>query len=221
MSSYVIYGGIGIIISISLLVIIWYIYTNRCIVVKRYVLPYATVEIVDPACQEGLPHTWGSSLIRMTETDWNSSRRNSILRHERVHLRQRQETVAWRNFYRSEWGYELTKTPPPGIPLHWLERIRPNPDTADGPWAVWGGRYVFFPTYQDAKRSLRNATVQVWDILKKQIVDPPSQWKQHFCDGGNCPFQYEHPHEIAAEFITHESNSPAAQQLAQSYLIKQ
>jgi hypothetical protein len=159
----------------------------------------------------------------MTESDWNSSRRDEILRHERVHLRQRIEPVAWRTFYRNEWGYELTKTPPPGIPAHWLERVRPNPDTADGLWAVWRGRYVFFPTYRDAKRSLRNANVQVWDMLKKQIVDLPTQWRQHFCDGGECPFQYEHPHEMAAEYITHAlaSNSPAAQQLAQSSLIKQ
>jgi hypothetical protein len=220
MPPYLIYG-IGIIISIVLLVIILYLYNDRCKVLKRYTMQYGTVEIVNSTCQEGLPHTWSPTLIRMTEADWNSSRRDSILRHERVHLRQRQEPAAWRNFYRSEWGYELTKTLPPGIPQHWLDRIRINPDTADGPWAVWSGRYVFFPTYRDAKRSLRNATVQVWDILEKQIVDPPAQWKQQFCDGGKCPYQFEHPHEIAAEFITHESNSPAAQQLAQSHLIKQ
>jgi hypothetical protein len=220
MSSFIIYGS-GIIICIALLVIIWYFYNDRCIVLKRFQLPYGTVEIVDPACQDGLPHTWSPSIIRMTEVDWNSSRRDDILRHERVHLRQRQEPAVWRNFYRSEWGYEITKTPPPGIPPHWLDRIRPNPDTADGLWAVWSGRYVFFPTFRDAKRSLRNATVQVWDLLKKQIVDPPSEWKQQFCDGGNCPHQYEHPHEIAAEYITHVSNSPAAQQLSQSLIIKQ
>jgi hypothetical protein len=217
---YLIYG-VGIIISIVLVIIIWYFYNKGCVVLKRYVLQYGTVEIVDPSCQEGLPHTWSPTLIRMTEADWNSSRRTSILKHERVHLRQRQDSSAWRSFYRNKWSYELTKIPPPGIPAHWIERIRPNPDTADGPWAIWRGRYVFFPTHRDAKRSLRNATVQVWDVLKKQIVDIPPQWKQQFCDGESCPYQYEHPHEIAAEFITNESNSPAAQQLAQSFLIKQ
>jgi hypothetical protein len=213
--------GIGVITSILLLVIIWYIYNDHCIVLKRYALPYGTVEIVDSSCQEGLPHTWSQSIIRMTETDWNSSRRDNILRHERVHLRQRLEPEEWRSFYRSQWGYECTKQPPPGIPPHWLERLRPNPDTADGPWAVWKGRYAFFPTYRDAKRSLRSTNVQVWDVLKKQIVDIPGSWKQHFCDGGNCPHQFEHPHEIAAEYITNNFNSPAAQQLAESLLVKQ
>jgi hypothetical protein len=213
--------GIGTIFSIVLLIIIWYLYNDNCIVLKRYKMPYGTVEIVDSTCQDGLPHTWSSNIIRMTESDWKSSRRDAILRHERVHLRQRREPSAWREFYRSAWGYEYTQTPPPGIPIHWIERLRPNPDTEEGQWAVWKGRYVFFPTYRDAKRSLRSATVQVWDMLKRQIIDPPAEWKQHFCDGGDCPYQYEHPHEIAAEFITEESNSPAAQQLRDSILIKQ
>jgi hypothetical protein len=214
--------SITILIILCLIYYIWKLYTNNCHIQKRYKLPYATVEIVDPVCQDGLPHTWGPTTIRMTESDWNSTRRDTILRHERVHLRQRQDRHEWMAFYRSVWGYECTQQPPPGIPPHWLDRIRPNPDTADGLWAVWRGRYVFFPTYRDAKRSLRSATVQVWDIQKRQMVDPPAEWKQYFCDGGNCPIQYEHPHEIAAEYITHASNtSPAAQELYNSLLIKQ
>jgi hypothetical protein len=211
----------GTIISIFLLIIIWYLYNKNRHVLKRHITPYGIIEIVDSSCQDGLPHTWSETIIRMTEKDWNSSRRDEILRHERVHLRQRREPIAWRNFYRSAWGYEYTQSPPPGIPSHWLNRIRPNPDTEDGLWAIWQGRYVFFPVYRDAKKSLRNAIVQVWDIVKQKMVDPPAEWKQHFCDGGNCPHQYEHPHEIAAEFITDASNSPAAQQLADSLLIKQ
>lgn len=210
-----------VMISIICILIIWYLYNDRCVVLKRYTLPYATVEIVQPSCQEGLPHTWSPSIIRMTEHDWESSRRDDILRHERVHLRQKQEPNEWRDFYRAAWGYEYTTSPPPGIPKHWIERLRPNPDTADGPWAVWQGRYVFFPTFRDARRSLRTAVVQVWDNIKKQIVDPPNEWRQMFCDAGNCPHQYEHPHEIAAEYITHQTNSPAAQALHESLLVKQ
>ena len=210
-----------VMISIICILIIWYLYNDKCVVLKRYALPYGTVEIVTPSCQEGLPHTWSSRIIRMTDADWQSSRRDDILRHERVHLRQKQEPSVWRDFYRAAWGYEYTTLPPPGIPRHWIARLRPNPDTADGPWAVWKGRYVFFPTYRDARRSLRTAVVQVWDLLKKQIVDPPNEWRQMFCDAGNCPHQYEHPHEIAAEFITHQANSPAAQALNESLLITQ
>jgi len=214
--------SILILVILCILYFIWNLYTNNCHVLKRYNLPFGIVEIVDSNCQDGLPHTWSPSIIRMTESDWNSSRRDTILRHERVHLRQRQDPIEWNRFYRSAWGYECTKLPPPGIPQHWLDRVRPNPDTADALWAVWHGRYVFFPTYRDAKRSLRNASVQVWDIQKRQMVEPPAEWKQLFCDGGNCPVQYEHPHEISAEFITQTvNNSPAAQQLYNSLIIKQ
>lgn len=206
----------------AIVIVYVYVYNDKCAVLQRYVLPYGTVEIVNPECQDGLPHTSSPTIIRMTASDWMSPRRDEILRHERVHLHQKQEPVAWRNFYRSVWGYELTNTPPPHIPSHWLDRIRPNPDTSDGPWAVWNGRYVFFPIYRDAKYSLRNATVQVWDIQEKQMVEPPPEWKQQFCNGdGDCPFQYEHPHEIAAEFITHSTHSLAAQQLLHSSLNKQ
>lgn len=206
-------------ISIVCIVIIWYVYNDRCVVVKRYALPYGIVEIVQQSCQEGLPHTWSPSIIRMTETDWESSRRDDILRHERVHLRQRQDPKTWRDFYRSAWGYEYTMSPPPGLPKHWIERLRPNPDTADGPWAIWRDRYVFFPTFRDATRSLRTALVQVWDNRTQQMVEPPPEWRQMFCHGGNCPHQYEHPHEISAEFLSSDaSNSPAAQALRDSFL---
>jgi hypothetical protein len=225
MTTWTVYG-VGALVCVGLAVVVWYVYSERCVVLKRYALQYGTVEIVDPTCQEGLPHTWSPSIIRMTGHDWESSRRDDILRHERVHLRQRREPAAWREFYRTAWGYELTTTPPPGIPEHWVSRLRPNPDTADGPWAVWRGRYVFFPTHRDAKRTLRDAVVQVWDSVARRIVDPPPEWKQQFCEGGHCPHQYEHPHEIAAEFITHADTSegsaaPAALQLAAAALVKQ
>lgn len=216
------YWAIGFTIILFLVYVLLNMYNETYHVHKRYKLPFGIVEIVDATCQDGLPHTWTPTTIRMTETDWNSSRRDTILRHERVHLRQRQDANEWSTFYRSAWGYECTKQPPPGIPSHWLDRVRPNPDTADGLWAVWHGRYVFFPTYRDAKRSLRNAEVQVWDIQKRHMTEPPAEWKQMFCDGGNCPTQYEHPHEIAAEYITDgTNNSLAAQQLYASLLIKQ
>jgi hypothetical protein len=157
----------------------------------------------------------------MTESDWTSSRRDDILRHERVHLRQRREPELWRDFYRAAWNYEFTTQPPPGIPEQWVKRLRPNPDTEDGPWAIWNHRYVFFPTFRDETRSLRTAVVQVWDQVKQQIVEPPSEWRRMFCDAGVCPHQYEHPHEIAAEYMTHAAKSPAATALYQSLLAKQ
>jgi hypothetical protein len=221
--TYLMVGGLSAILILILLYYIWKLYYDNCNVLKRYTLPYGIVEIVEPTYQDGLPHTRSATIIRMTDVDWNSDRRDDILRHERVHLRQRMDTKDWLTFYRSAWDYECTHQPPPGIPQHWLDRVRPNPDTADdGLWAVWRNRYVFFPTYRDAKRSLRNASVQVWDTKTHQITDPPAEWKQFFCDGGHCPHQYEHPHEIAAVYVNETSNnSPASQLLYSSLLVTQ
>lgn len=199
-------------ILLVLFLIVWVYNKNSCRIIKRYTLPYGYVEIVDSQCQDGLPHTSSPYTIRMTEKDWNSSRRDTILLHEKVHLHQRQNPTVWRNFYERVWDYEFTRVPPPNIPSYWVERVRPNPDTEEGLWSVWRRRWVFFPTYGRGD-GLRDAITKVWDLQTQKMVDIPMEWKQFFCTGRICPYQNEHPHEISAEFITNTSQSPASQKL--------
>jgi hypothetical protein len=124
-----------------------------------------------------------------------------IMKHERVHLEQKRNPEKWYEYYRRVWDYECSKIPPQGIPQHYIRNLRPNPDTADSPWAIWRGRWVFFPVF-DESRTLKSAPVIVWDLKEKRRVNIPDEWKQIFCKDGICPNQYEHPHEISAVLIT-------------------
>jgi hypothetical protein len=172
-----------------------------------------TIEIVDADCKEGLPHTTGPYTVRMTEAAWAHKRRNTTLVHEHVHLEQKRKPHEWYEWYRRYWEYELLASPPPDLPAKYIAGLRPNPDTADAPWALWRHRWLFFPNYTDSSRTLRNARVLVWDTTMKKIVDVPAAWKDAFCSDGVCPHQYEHPHELSAEYIADGSASAAASKL--------
>lgn len=188
---------------------------SDCTVLQTIALDDANVEIVNADCKEGLPHTTDARTIRMTRKVWDSPRRELVLRHERIHLLQKGRSAAeWRAFYKDTWGYECKRDPPSGIPAEFIARLRPNPDTADSPWAVWRDRWVFFPAF-GTSNSLRAAEVIVWDLENHRQVDIPDNWRNAFCGGGGCPHQYEHPHEITAEWLsaTERPKTPAASQL--------
>jgi hypothetical protein len=182
-----------------------------CTVLSR--IPLAdgnTIEIVNDTCQNGLPHTTDNRTIRMTRDACADSSVESTLKHERIHLAQKTDLEAWRRFYRDSWGYEIQRHPPPDLPHKYVTDMRPNPDTADAPYAIWADRYIFLPTYAGTERALRGARVVIYDrVLKRDLKTPPPEWKALFCLEGKCPFQYEHPHELAAELWTDDSTSPA------------
>ena len=191
---------------------------DECTVLQTISLPDADVQIVDSACKEGLPHTTGPHTIRMTRSIWDGPRREEILTHERVHLAQKSRSAAeWRDFYERAWDYKCFAAPPPGVPVELRARLRPNPDTSDSPWAVWRGRWLFFPAFGD-DGSLRDAEVIVWDLENHRQADIPAEWRDAFCGPEGCPHQYEHPHEISAEWLAARAHgttikSPAAVKL--------
>ena len=190
-------------------ILLWMRRRDECTVLRHIPTDDGVIEIVDAACKEGLPHTTGPNTIRMTEAAYASPRRDSTLVHERVHLDQRRHRHEWLQFYEREWGYKLL----PKAPFHCKGELRPNPDTADAPYAVWKDRYVFYPIYSQ-ERTLRGAKVKVWDLVKGAFVDVPEAWRAFFCESADrCVHQYEHPHEIAAEYIAEGSRAPAAQKL--------
>jgi hypothetical protein len=90
--------------------------------------------------------------------------------------------------------------------------------TADAPYAIWAGRYIFLPTYANADKTLRGSRVVIYDrVLKREVKTPPPEWKALFCLEGKCPFQYEHPHELSAELWTSDSTSRAGAMLREWY----
>jgi len=163
-----------------------------------------TVEIVSPTCEDGLPHTVRPHTIRMTEAVWSSDRRDTILVHERVHLQQRQMPDEWKRFYAEHWGYTFPET----VPMEVMDRkdIRSNPDTSENPFPVWQTRYWFVEVYDDpVTPSIRHSHVEIWDNQTQSWSRSlPQDWQRFFC-GESCPHQYEHPHELSAEYSTDSS----------------
>ena len=196
------------------LVVLWFLWRgDDCSVLQTIDLGGgARVQIVDDACKEGLPHTTDKHTIRMTRGIWESDRREEILRHERAHLAQRGSLRDWYDFYKGAWGYTCSASPPSGLPAEYIARLRPNPDTADSPWALWRNRWLFFPAYT-AAGTLKDAEVIVWDTEMHRESPIPDAWRSFFCEGDICPHQYEHPHEISAEWITTPIKSKAAKLL--------
>jgi hypothetical protein len=185
---------------------------DECVVLRTVNTDDGIIEVVNPSCKEGLPHTTGSNTIRMTEAALHDPRAASTLVHERVHLDQKRNRSSWYEFYKTAWEYTLMTTPPPGLPYKYQYDLRPNPDTSDAPWAIWRSRYLFFPNYSP-QRTLKGAVVQVYDLQDRKLVEPPSEWRAAFCSGTQCPHQFEHPHELAAEYIALQMKTPASAKL--------
>lgn len=197
---------------ISLYTIIRWFDSDDCQVLRTIETKDGIIEVVNQTCQEGLPHTTGPNTIRMTETALHDPRAASTLVHERVHLDQKRNRSSWYEFYKTAWEYTISALPPPGLPYKYQYDLRPNPDTSDAPWAIWRNRYLFFPNY-GPQRTLKEAIVQVFDLQERKLIEAPSEWRAAFCSGNTCPHQFEHPHEIAAEYVALKMKTPASAKL--------
>jgi len=185
---------------------------DECTIEERIVTHDGVIEIVNAQCKEGMPHTTDADTIRMTREAYTSEQKDSTLVHERVHLSQKRNPEAWKSFYKQYWKYDLSLTPPLEMPEIYARMLRPNPDTSDSPWVTWENRYVFFPNSFNG--TLKHAKVVVWDSIVNKEVPIPAKWKEFFCSSeGRCPSQYEHPHELSAEFLTHKQQSTASSYL--------
>lgn len=204
-----VYIVVFILCVLSIVAFLYFRRSTPCTVLEKQSWNGVTIEIVGNACSEGLPHTRDVSTIIMPLDTWNSTHRDETLRHELVHIRQRQNPEAWYEFYEKAWNYRRSHLPPELDP----RTIRPNPDTADSPYMLWADRYMFLPIYGTDK-TLRNAIVKVYDIQLRTFVPVPPEWTAFFSDSVR---QYEHPHEISAEYLTLQKDTPAAKKLIQFY----
>jgi hypothetical protein len=194
---------------------------NTCGIRDRFAdeeIKDAFVELVDPTCESGLPHTVGTHQIRIPISVWNANSaewRAAVLRHERIHLQQRRNPERWAAFYEKEWGYTNHTEPPAELRD---AAIRANPDTYPDRWACWRGRYWFVPLYRSKTApKLAETDLRIWDSQQKTWLDQtPYEWRTQFCsEQGVCPYQAEHPAEISAEYATEwvRWTTPAAMQL--------
>ena len=155
---------------------------------------------MDKSCENGLAHTRASNIIAIPE-NLEINQVNKIIEHEKIHLHQKRNPNAWKNFYKKYWNYEIHKSPPLLMPSELIKMKRANPDTYDAPYACWKNKWWSVPiykSYDDLK--FMDCIIKWWNQETNEILnDSPDEWKSFF---GNNVSQTEHPHEISAEYIT-------------------
>jgi len=177
--------------------------TTSLIIDKGY--PLSTNEPVqvvylDGQSDAGLPHTRGLRGIALPVfLLWNPSEKT--VRHELVHLSQKQFPERWWAWYEREWNFRKCLAEEfMAIPEKWRSRRRINPDTLGSPYTIWKGRYIPLSVFSgnDASPDLKRCKRGFWDLVMGQWTwEPPSGWISMLGEG----FNDEHPNEIAAHWI--------------------
>ena len=174
--------------------------------------PYGTtIQTVSKTCEAGMAHTRVGDRIIIPDSI-PIPYRDQTIHHELIHIHQRRHTDAWRTFYRRAWSFQFAEAPPADMPNAVKGARRSNPDTWDpatgGPWPVWKGRYWPVPIYTDSQTPhLREANTVWWDAWRREVLAyPPAEWSAFF----GTPNQQEHPHELAAVYLTAEDRTSEA-----------
>lgn len=154
---------------------------------------------LDPRSDAGLPHTRGNTGIALPVfLLWHPDEKT--IRHELVHLSQKQYKSRWWNWYKDKWSFRIASQDEfMAIPEKWRSRRRINPDTLGSPYTVWKDRYIPLSVFSsDVKPDLRFCKRGFWDLKMSQWTwEEPPGWIQMFGSG----FNDEHPNEIAAHWI--------------------
>ena len=163
-------------------------------------LPYDLVYL-DGRSDAGLPHTRGLHGIALPVfLLWNSDNSEKTIRHELVHLSQKQFPDRWWTLYEQVWHFRKCRSEEfMSIPERWRERRRVNPDTLGSPYTVWKDRFIPLSVFlSDTQPDLKACKRGFWDLRFSQWTwDPPPGWEDTFGNG----FNDEHPNEIAAHWI--------------------
>jgi hypothetical protein len=157
------------------------------------------VVYLDGRSDAGLPHTRGKKGIALPVfLLWHPSEKT--IRHELVHLSQKQYKERWLSWYSKFWNFRpALDSEFLEIPEKWRLRRRINPDTLGNPYFIWKDRYIPFSVFiSDKEPDLRYCKRGFWDIKMSQWTwDEPPDWINTFGSG----FNDEHPNEIAAHWI--------------------
>jgi hypothetical protein len=158
-----------------------------------------TLVYMDGRADAGLPHTRGLTGIALPVfLLWEPSEKT--MRHELVHLSQKQYPAKWWAWYERVWKFRKANQDEfLAIPERWRKRRRINPDTLGSPYTVWLNRYIPLSVFlNDVDPDLRYCKRGFWDLKMSQWTwEPPPGWDDLFGTG----FNDEHPNEIAAHWI--------------------
>jgi hypothetical protein len=157
------------------------------------------VVYLDGKSDAGLPHTRGKAGIALPVfLLWHPSEKT--MRHELVHLSQKQYSERWWASYKKYWFFRpAIETEFLQIPMKWRSRRRINPDTLKNPYVIWKDRYIPMSVFiSETEPDLRFCKRGFWDLKMSQWTwDEPPGWVDMFGSG----FNDEHPNEIAAHWI--------------------
>lgn len=157
------------------------------------------VVYLDGKSDAGLPHTRGKTGIALPVfLLWHPSEKT--MRHELVHLSQKQYPEKWWTIYEHSWSFKkATEAEFTQIPIKWRSRRRINPDTLKNPYVVWKHRYIPLSIFiNENEPDLRYCKRGFWDLKMSQWTwEEPPGWVRMFGSG----FNDEHPNEIAAHWI--------------------
>jgi hypothetical protein len=157
------------------------------------------VVYLDGKSDSGLPHTRGKTGIALPVfLLWHPSEKT--MRHELVHLSQKQYRTRWYKLYKDKWNFRVaTDEELLSIPIKWRSRRRINPDTLGTPYMVWKERYIPLSIFSsELQPDLRYCKRGFWDLKMTQWTwESPPDWTKSFGEG----FNDEHPNEIAAHWI--------------------
>jgi len=148
---------------------------------------------MNPSADGGMPHTRPPSTICLPAY-FPASKLEETLKHERIHLDQRNRYSVWVSALRRE-GW--TPVDEEAIPEEYRRRCRLNPDTCWSPYWAWEGRYVPLPFFvREDKPDLREISVRWYDRSGSlSIVVPQSLVKRYGTLEAN---SLEHPFELMA-----------------------
>ena len=168
---------------------------------KPYVGDNIIIIWMDKKADNGLSHTRYPNLICLSEDILESDIKNVIL-HETVHISQRLYPNEWKIIFKY-WNMKAWF----GIlPVEINILIRINPDTIMSSLFIWKKRWILlglFTSYDTPNiKKIKNVW---WDNKKKKLkYIPPKGWNNFF---GN--IDGEHPYEMAAYYITQNTDSIA------------
>ncbi len=163
------------------------------------------IQIVDDSCFEGLPHTLDVTTIVIPSSLYEKGgiELNDVLKHEQVHLMQRNDIMSWKQFY-DRFKWKIYNKLWFEIPKDLFERIRFNPDTSNERYGIWNQRYLFLSCYKDSTYpQIKESELIIYDLEDKRVLErgtfPPDYYDWMKIN------QADHPHEIFAELMSEPS----------------
>lgn len=155
--------------------------------------------ILEPSADGGMPHTRSPNIVCIPAY-FPKEKLSITLRHELVHIDQRNNTDKWLTLcQRDGWEHVEEDDAIREIPTSFVRRCRFNPDTIYVRWMAWEGRYIPLPLFlREDKPILRDIQVRWWDRREKRLLlEPPSSYKKRYGEQVSQAKQ-EHPFELYA-----------------------